>query len=122
MGDLRDWQKESKGKLKTEGSLELGVYCVLSATDEGITIGRGVKIGHGAKIFDKSTIGHKKGKIIIGENVWIGSNAVICPDVIIGKNSVISALTLVPSGSRIPPNEMWGGTPAKFIKKIEGKK
>ena len=35
--------------------------------------------------------GHKGGKIIIGNNVWIGSNAVILKDVSIGDGAVIGA-------------------------------
>ena len=35
--------------------------------------------------------GHIGGKIIIGNNVWIGANTVILKDVIINDNSVIGA-------------------------------
>lgn len=57
------------------------------------------------------------GKIEIEKNVWIGANCVILPGTFIGENSVIAANSLV--NKQIPSNEIWGGCPAKFIKKIE---
>jgi acetyltransferase-like isoleucine patch superfamily enzyme len=54
--------------------------------------------------------------ITIDNGAWIGSGAIICGGVLIGENSVIGAGSVVTKS--VPPNEMWGGVPAKFIKKI----
>jgi acetyltransferase-like isoleucine patch superfamily enzyme len=54
--------------------------------------------------------------IIIKENVWIGMNTIVLKGVVIGKNSVISANSLVIAD--VKPNSMYAGNPAKFIKKI----
>lgn len=65
--------------------------------------------------FSKEKIGTKP--IIIGNNVFIGRNAMILKGVTIGDNSIIGAGSVV--SKSIPPNEIWAGNPAKFIKKIE---
>lgn len=53
--------------------------------------------------------------ITIGNNVWIGGNAVICPGVSIGDNSVIAAGSVVTKD--VPANVVVGGNPAGIIKK-----
>jgi acetyltransferase-like isoleucine patch superfamily enzyme len=55
--------------------------------------------------------------IIIGNNVWIGSNSTILPGVVIGDNSIIGAGSVVTKN--VPSNVIVAGVPAKVIKKIE---
>ena len=55
------------------------------------------------------------GTIQIEENVWIGANCTVLKGVTIGRGSVIGAGSLI--NKNIPKNEIWGGIPAKFIKK-----
>jgi acetyltransferase-like isoleucine patch superfamily enzyme len=52
--------------------------------------------------------------IYIEEDVWIGTHVVILPGVTIGRGSIVAAHSLV--NEDIPPYEIWGGMPAKFIK------
>lgn len=69
------------------------------------------------KFFDKdftNDIG-SKGKILIEEDVWIGSNVVITSGVTIGRGSIIAANSFV--NKNIPKYSIYGGSPAKFIKK-----
>lgn len=54
--------------------------------------------------------------ITIGDNVWIGGNAVICPGVTIGSNSVIGAGSIVTKD--IPEWSLAAGNPCKVIRKI----
>jgi len=56
------------------------------------------------------------GKIIVGNNVFIGSNTIILPDVTIGDNVVIGTGSIVTKS--IPPNVVVAGVPAKIIKTI----
>ena len=56
-------------------------------------------------------------KVLIGENVFIASNVKILKGVSIGKNSVIANGSLVISD--VPENSVYGGIPAKFIKKLD---
>lgn len=55
--------------------------------------------------------------IEIKENVWIASKATILKGVTIGEYSVIAASAVVTND--IPGYEVWGGIPAKFIRKIK---
>jgi acetyltransferase-like isoleucine patch superfamily enzyme len=54
--------------------------------------------------------------VCIEDNVWIGMNACILPGVTIGYNSIIGSGSVVTKC--VPPNEIWVGNPARFIKKI----
>lgn len=54
--------------------------------------------------------------ITIGNNVWIGGNAVICPGVKIGDNVVIGAGSVVTKN--VPSNTVAAGNPCKVIHEI----
>lgn len=62
-------------------------------------------------------ISWSRGKVRICHNAFIGANCVITKPVTIGHHSVVGAGSVVTKD--IPPCEIWGGVPAKFIKKIE---
>ena len=54
--------------------------------------------------------------ICIEEDVWLASKATILKGVTIGAGAVIAASAVVKTN--VPAMELWGGLPAKFIKKI----
>lgn len=54
--------------------------------------------------------------IRIKNRVWIGAGAVVLPGVTIGTGSILAAGGV--ATKTIPPGEVWGGVPAKFIKKL----
>ncbi|HHW90537.1 MAG TPA: sugar O-acetyltransferase [Clostridiales bacterium] len=54
--------------------------------------------------------------ITIGDNVWIGGGAIICPGVTIGDNTTIGAGSVVVKD--IPANVVAAGNPCKIIKKL----
>ncbi|WP_372983722.1 sugar O-acetyltransferase [Microbacterium sp.] len=55
--------------------------------------------------------------IVIGDNVWIGGGAIVCPGVKIGENSVIGAGAVVVRD--VPANVVAAGNPARVIRHIE---
>ena len=55
--------------------------------------------------------------VVIGDDVWIGANAVILPGVTIGRHVVVAAGAVVTKD--VPENTIVAGVPAKVIKKIE---
>lgn len=57
--------------------------------------------------------------VILGKRAVIGINSVVGPGVEVGAGSAVGAMSFVPKGTKIPPNEAWGGVPAKLIKKYE---
>ena len=89
----------------------------------GVTLGDGCQIGHNV-VF--ATLNHGlapeervstiPAPIVLGKNVWVGSNATILQGVTIGDNSVIGAGAVVTKD--VPANTVVGGVPAKFIKSI----
>lgn len=89
----------------------------------GIVIGDGCQIGHNV-VF--ATLNHemaperrkvtRPAPIVLGKNVWIGSNATILQGVTIGDNAVVAAGAVVTKD--VSPNTVVGGVPAKFIKII----
>ncbi|MBR2590896.1 MAG: CatB-related O-acetyltransferase [Clostridia bacterium] len=56
-----------------------------------------------------------KGDTVIGNDVWIGQNAVILPGVHIGDGAIIGAQSVV--GSDVEPYTIVVGNPAKVIRK-----
>ena len=90
----------------------------------GVTIGDGCQIGHNV-VF--ATLNHDlapatrrntyPAPIVLGKNVWVGSNATILQGVTIGENAVIAAGAVVTKD--VAANTVVGGVPAKFIKKIQ---
>jgi len=82
----------------------------------GVNISNNVQIGSHCSIYSNSTIDSKQGRVILQENCKIGSHSTIMPGITIGKNSIVAAYSFV--NQNVPQNEMWGGIPIKFIKKI----
>jgi len=89
----------------------------------GVTIGDGSLIGHKVVL---ATINHDfdpthrsdnhPAPIVIGTNVWIGSNSTILPGVTIGDGAIVAAGAVVTKD--VPPNSVVGGVPARIIKHI----
>lgn len=61
---------------------------------------------------------YSKGDILIGENTWIGDNAIILPGVHIGKNCVIGANAVV-TKSYEEEGLVLAGNPAKVVKRAQ---
>lgn len=54
--------------------------------------------------------------VVIGDDVWIGANAVILPGVTIGKHVVVAAGAVVTKD--VPDNCIVGGVPARMMKRL----
>lgn len=66
------------------------------------------------KKYNLDTVNKKD--VIIGDNVWIGWNAIILKGSIIGNNSIVAAGSIVLG--EFPENVVIAGNPAKIVKKI----
>jgi acetyltransferase-like isoleucine patch superfamily enzyme len=86
---------------------------------EMITIGKRVRITDGVKILShfldttKPPYFFYKGKVSIGDNVFIGTNSLIISKCTIGNGAVISAGAVVTKD--VPDNWIVAGVPAKKI-------
>lgn len=58
----------------------------------------------------------ERGPIVIKNDSWIGTGAIVLPGVEIGEYSIIGAAALV--NKHVPSREIHAGVPAKMIKKI----
>ena len=56
------------------------------------------------------------GKVKIGNNVYIGADAIVLPGVTIGDNVVVASGAVVTKD--VPDNVVVGGNPARIIKKL----
>lgn len=90
----------------------------------GVTLGDGCQIGHnvvfatlnhGLEPADRGTT--YPAPIVLGRNVWVGSNATILQGVTIGDNAVVAAGAVV--SRDVPANTIVGGVPARIIKRID---
>lgn len=59
----------------------------------------------------------KSRPIVIEDDVFIGVGSIISKGVTIGARSIVSAGSVVTHS--IPPDEIWAGNPAKFIRKFK---
>jgi acetyltransferase-like isoleucine patch superfamily enzyme len=96
----------------------------------GLKIGNFVMIGPNCNVLTSTHNFHEwtkpmshqgvsNGAVEIGDDVWIGANAVILPNVKIGRGSVIGANAVV--STDVEPFSIVGGVPAKLIKyRFEG--
>lgn len=115
------------GKIHIGNNVGISNSCINSHIN--ITIQDNVNIGGDCKIYDSDfhsinfddriTLPDKKyqsKEVLIKNGVWIGAHSIILKGVTIGERSVIGAGSVV--AKNIPPDEIWAGNPAKFIKKI----
>ncbi len=86
--------------------VHIGSNCCLS---------QGVVIIVGNHRFDKVHFDLTLHPITLNNGVWIGAKSILLPGSILQDQSVITAGSVVKGN--IPPDEIWGGNPAHFIKK-----
>ncbi len=114
-----------EGCIKIDDDSVISPYCVLFGAG-GIEIGKRFDCGPGVMIFSSRTkyslmiIGQKNeeryfNKVVIRDDVILFAGAIVNIGVTIGDGAVVAAGSIVLSD--IPPREVWGGIPAKFIKK-----
>ena len=124
--------------------LKEGVKICPTHPQATITIGDWTTVGYNVSIFSKSSISIGKdcliapscylvdnvhgtdlgslireqpmvtAPIVIGDDVWLGTGVVVTKGVTLGNGTVVAAGSVVTKDT--PPNTIFGGVPAKFIK------
>lgn len=106
-----------------------GCSSTIFSSRSGITIGENVNIGSNVKIFDhdfhpvdylqrrKFRGKLRSSPVVIGNDVFIGTNAIILKGVHVGDRSIIGAGAVV-ALSDIPPDSLVAGNPAKVIRTL----
>ena len=119
-----------RGRITMGDNVFLGDFSIISGDDGEVVIGNNVLIASGVVIqaadhrIERTDIpimdqGHVPGRIVIEDDVWIASNAVITSNVTIGKGAVVGAGAVVTRD--VPPMAVVGGVPAKIIRMREAK-
>lgn len=118
----------SPGKIKYKNHSNLSVKLGCSAgcyinSMNGIEIGFNLRVGPGVKIisadhdlnaYEKHILGPP---IKLGDDIWLGSNAVILPGVELGNHVVVAAGAVV-NKSFPQGNCVLAGVPAKVVKEL----
>jgi len=114
-------------KIDLKGRVRFNHYCYINAR-YGIKCGINLTLSSGAKIItsgiswdkfikENDTDYHIGGPILLGNNVWLGSNSIILPNVILGNNIIVAAGSVV-TKSFEENNIIIAGVPARKIKNI----
>lgn len=119
------------------GDVEIGpnVSIWFNATLRGdsgkITVGEGTNVQDGAVVHEETTIG--KNCVIahmtlvhrakLGDNVLIANGALVVgamgAEVVVGDGAIVGAGALVTAGSKVEPNTLWMGVPAKQAREVD---
>lgn len=121
------WPVHFTSEIRSPEKIKKGIICdpgdnpnIYIQANNGLIIGNNVGFGAGTSIIsanhnhDDHSIHDDCPPIIIGDNVFVGSNSVILPGVKIGDNVVIGAGSIVTKN--IPSNTIAVGNPCKVIK------
>jgi acetyltransferase-like isoleucine patch superfamily enzyme len=108
---------------------DVGISTSLFYANNHIKIEDDVFIGGGCQILDtdfhpldfekrikKENEHTKSAPILIKRGAFIGTSSIILKGVTIGEMSIIAAGSVV--SKAVPDGEIWGGNPAKFVRKI----
>ena len=122
------------------GEVTMGDECSVwfGATVRGdvapVTMGNRVNVQDGAEVHVTNTTGPTfiEDDVSIGHNATvhactlkrgclIGMGATVLDKAVVGEGAIVAAGALVLGGTQIGEHEIWGGVPAKFIKKTAPK-
>jgi len=127
--DCKLYSQDSASRIIIGNRVSLNYSVSINADCGGsITLGDNTIIGpntvlrasnHKHELLDKPIRdqGHSSGKIVLGDNVWVGASVIILPNVTIGNNVIVGAGSVVTKD--IKDNLIVGGVPAITIKKRE---
>jgi len=119
------------GKVTIKEGSSIWFNCVLRGDRDKIIIGKHTNIQDGTVIHndpgiptiigDYVTVGH--GAILhaclVKDKVLIGMGAIVLDEAEIGEGSIVAAGAVVTPGTKVPPNTLVMGTPAKAAKNLD---
>lgn len=100
--------------------LGANTYSAGALLDPPLTsIGSNAIVGHDAVVFAHVIEGERLElkRVAIGDGVTIGAHAVIMAGVTIGDGAIISAGAVLTKDSVVGAGEVWGGIPARLLKR-----
>lgn len=114
----------SPKNIQCGAGVRINPQCYIMAKG-GVSFGNNVIVSAGAKIVTSSLAveegivkrKHVSSPVKIGNGVWIGAGAIICPGVTIGDHTIIAAGAVVTKD--VPSGSIAAGIPAKVIRTLE---
>ncbi len=116
------------GKLRLLDGAIISRGADVRAAGGTVTIGRNSCIAQHCVVVAANHLPSRDGHLIarwdevrtgveLGDNVWVGALSVLLPGTRIGHNAIVAAGSVV--RGEIPDGELWGGVPARFIRRLE---
>ncbi len=100
------------GRRVTINTFVLSDWDMITIDDDVFVGGRATVIGHAGEMNKL-----KLAPVHIGKKCSIGQESAIFPGVVMKDGAVVGANSVVPKFTEIGEGEIWGGVPARFIKK-----
>ena len=115
------------------GDVIIGEHCYVNPgcviySGNGVTMGNHVLLAPGVMVMPTNHQWERrdvptreqgfrpsKGGVVIGDDVWVGANAVLLDGARIGRGAIIGAGAVV--AGEIPEYEIWGGSPCALLKR-----
>jgi len=125
---IRVWGSRDRLHLAPTAAM---VNTLFNTASGQITVGDYSFAGHNVSILTGSHDVSQRGKarmesypsegrdIVIGNGVWIGSNATVLGPCTIGNDAVVAAGAVVIAGTVVPAGAIVAGVPARVVKTIE---
>lgn len=95
-------------KIGARTNIQDGTVIHVSSTTQGTYIGDDVTVGHMALLH----------ACTIGNRAFIGMQACIMDDATVEDEAMVAAGALVTPGKVIPSGQLWGGSPAKYMRDL----
>src|SRR4051812_8373847 len=89
-------------------NIQDGTVIHVSSTLQGTYIGDDVTVGHAALLH----------ACTIGDAAFIGMQACVMDGAIVESGAMVAAGALVTPGKLVPAGQLWGGSPARFMREL----
>jgi carbonic anhydrase/acetyltransferase-like protein (isoleucine patch superfamily) len=89
-------------------NLQDGTVVHVTRTGIPTLLGEGVTVGHGCIVH----------ACTVEDGAFIGMGATLMDGVVVERTAMVAAGALVPPGRRIPAGELWGGRPARSMRRL----
>lgn len=106
-----NWVVQHKENLRLGYRTDIGAFTYINAK-YGVNIEDYVQIGSHCSVYSVSTIDDKRGPVTLRKNCRIGAHSVVMPNVTVGENAVVGAMSFV--NKDVPDNAVVMGVPAKI--------
>jgi carbonic anhydrase/acetyltransferase-like protein (isoleucine patch superfamily) len=95
-------------KIGQRSNIQDGTVIHVSSFGLGTIIGDDVTVGHMAMLH----------ACTIEDGAFLGMKACIMDGAVVEKGAMVAAGALVTLGKRVPSGQLWGGSPAKFMREL----